>query len=259
MRLNLDRTVYMKFRNYHLYLFHRSVWSLTILSLTINRYRIIKGQAEFSVYKTRLLLTVIWVLSIFMGYVCYLISPGAPWHYMLKTPTAIGIFLQNALCVFSSFPVPIVLLLLILTAYRARNYLDIISSEGMTTYSSFSQQLNADLRLLEAFGIIYVVGFGISFIDNINQIINLSGMWEIVPYWQGSAVFCAYSLCFQELCNIIMNFSNSVIVARTRHVRVTLRKMYQSTCSVVEKFTRSGDRTREPLIGEGSTSTSRVC
>ena len=227
------------------------MWSLTILSLTINRYRIIQGRAEFSVYKTGVLLTVIWALSIFMGYVCFLISPGAPWDYMLKSRNAIGMFLENSLCIFIIFPLPIVLILLILTAYRARNYLDTISSEGMTTYGSFSQQLKADLRLLEAFGIIYVVGFGSSFIININQIINLSGVWEIVPYWQRNVDFCAYSLCFQELCNIIMNFSNSVIVARTRHVRTTLRKMYQSACSVVEKFTRSGDRTREPLIGNG--------
>ena len=234
------------------------MWSLTILSLTINRYRIIKGRAEFSVYKTRLLITVIWAISFFMGYVCYLHSSGAPWHYMLTHPTTIGIILENSLCVFSSFPVPIVLILLILTAYRARTYLDTISSEGMTTYGSFSQQLNADLRLLEAFGIIYVVGFGANFIINVNQIINLSGILEVVPYWQKNANFCVYSMCFQELCNVIMNFSNSVIVARTRHVRVTLRNLYQSTCSVVEKLTRSGDRTREPLIGKGSTLTSRV-
>ena len=155
-----------------------------------------------------------------MGYVCYLHSSGAPWHYMLSNPTTIGIILENSLCVFSCFPVPIVLILLILTAYRARTYLDTII--------------------------------------NVNQIINLSGILEVVPYWQKNANFCVYSMCFQELCNVIMNFSNSVIVARTRHVRVTLRNLYQSTCSVVDNFTRSGDRTREPLIGKGSTSTSRV-
>ena len=98
-----------------------------------------------------------------------------------------------------------------------------------------SPQMEGDLKLLHAFGVVYVVGFGLMFVVNVNQLLNLGGVVSVVPYWQSTPTFCVYMTCCEQVSNMVINFANSVIIVQSRQVRDVLRK-------VARKFTRVEER-----------------
>ena len=209
-----------------------------MLCLTINRYKIINGQPEYPICTTYSWIVVIWAQSIILASIWYLISPGAPWHYLLKNDTIPGIFLENVMILINVLPVPLVLILMLLTAFKARQHLSTMVSDEGTLLDAASQQIENDLKLLHAFGIVYILGFGFMFVDGVNQLINLSGELNVVPYWQRDKTFCVYQFFIEQVCNMAINFANSVIIVRSRHVRVALRKMYQATTRAARNMTR---------------------
>ena len=178
----------------------------------------------------------------------YLVIPTGPWHYL--NDKIAGVVLQNLLVLSSSLPFPAVLLLLLLTAVKARQRMSSISDDTENVVASdASRQMERDLRLIYAFGIVYIVGFGFLFVCNINSLINLGGAVHVLPYWQKDAennIFCGYALTIEFICNILINLSNSVIVVQSRHVQIALKKMYRVTSRVVRNV--SGGDVTEDLI-----------
>ena len=231
--------------------FSRSVWSLSVLFLTINRYRIINGKPGYSIFTANILIGLTWTQSILICTFWTLLSPSGPWYDLHKHSKVAGIILENVLTLVVTIPVPIVLILLLMTSYRARQHLARFAEEGETrakfaeeeeTRAKFAEeeetrplltspQMEGDLKLLYAFGVVYVVGFGLMFVVNVNQLLNLGGVVNVVPYWQSSPTFCVYMTCCEQVSNMVINFANSVIIVQSRQVRGVLRR-------VARRFTR---------------------
>ena len=172
----------------------------------------------------------------------YYVSPVPRWHHLVQNSTITGVILENSLVLLAAAPVPLVLILMILTALKARQHLSTIASdEDMPTVLA-SQQIEGDLKLLQAFGVVYILGFGLMFVVNVNQLLNLSGAVNVVPYWQDDLTFCVYYNCIDQICNMVINFANSSIIVRTRNVQGALKRMYRASSRAVRHITRRENR-----------------
>ena len=226
----------------------RSVWSLTVLSMMINRYRIISGKPGFSIRTTYVAVILIWTESVAQAVLWYLITPGAPWN-RADTDIIVGVTLRNLLVLVFALPLPIIIVLMVVISVKARKLLRRIASQENTLLSTPAvQQMRADLKLLYAFGAVYIVGYGLNFVVSINSLINLSGFLQVLPHWESNETFCEYLFASDGLANILINFSNSLIVVQSRHVQGALKKMYRNTSRVVRKVT--GREDMERLIKE---------
>ena len=228
----------------------RSVWSLTVLIMMINRYRIISGKPGFSIRTTYVAVILIWTESIAHSTLWYLTrQEGAPWKKLNSEIT--GVILRNILVLVFALPFPIVITLLVMIFLTARKNLSRIADIENAPSVTALQQIKADLRLLYAFGAVYFVGYGPDFVVSVYSLVNLSGFLQILPHWESNATFCEYLFAYDGLANILINFSNSLIVVQSRHVQGALKKMYRNTSRVVRKVT--GRQDRERLIQEENT------
>ena len=189
----------------------------------------------------------LWLYSIVLGTFWYLLSSRSSWFFLNENiATTAGLVVGNLMVFLFALPVPIVLVLLMLTAFKARRLLARIADSCENTQPSqpsalASQQIESDLRLLRAFGIVYIVGFGFMFVISINQLINLSGAVNVLPYWQKDKTFCVYMIAIEQVCNMTINFSNCVLIVQSRHVRVALRRMFRATSGFVRTVIRGGE------------------
>ena len=222
----------------------RSVWSLTVLSMMINRYRIISGKPGFSIRTTYVAVILIWTESAAQAVLWYTKQRDVPWNISDITE----LVLRNTIVVSFALPFPILIILLMMISCTARKHLSRIADIENTQSVPAIQQMKADLRLLYAFGAVYIVGFGLNFVVNINSLVNLSGFLQVLPHWESNDTFCEYLFAFDAIANILINFSNSLIVVQSRHVQGALKKMYRNTSRVVRKVT--GRQDRERLIQE---------
>ena len=225
----------------------RSVWSLTVLSMMINRYRIISGKPGFSIRTTYVAVILIWTESVAHSTLWYLTrQEGAPWKKLNSEIT--GVILRNILVLVFALPFPIVITLLVMISRTARKNLSKIADIENTPSVPTLQQIKADLRLLYAFGAVYFVGFCANFVSYVNSLINLSGFLQVLPHWESNDTFCEYLFASDAIANMLINFSNSLIVVQSRHVQGALKKMYRNTSRVVRKVT--GREDMERLIKE---------
>ena len=225
----------------------RSVWSLTVLIMMINRYRIISGKPGFSIRTTYVAVILIWTESVAHSTLWYLTrQEGAPWKKLNSEIT--GVILRNILVLVFALPFPIVITLLVMIFLSARKNLSRIADIENTPSVPALQQIKADLRLLYAFGAVYFVGYGPDFVDSVYSLVNLSGFLQVLPNWESNDTFCEYLFAYDGLTNILINFSNSLIVVQSRHVQGALKKMYRNTSRVVRKVT--GREDMERLIKE---------
>ena len=223
----------------------RSVWSLTVLSMMINRYRIISGKPGFSIRTTYVAVILIWTESAAQVVLWYFLKQrDVPWNISDITE----LVLRNTIVVSFALPFPILIILLMMISCTARKHLSRIADIENTQSVPAIQQMKADLRLLYAFGAVYIVGFGLNFVVNINSLVNLSGFLQVLPHWESNDTFCEYLFASDAIANILINFSNSLIVVQSRHVQGALKKMYRNTSRVVRKVT--GRQDRERLIQE---------
>ena len=115
------------------------------------------------------------------------------------------------------------MILLVLTSVRARQELSRITAEDETAISpSASRQMERDLNLINAFGFVFLVGYGPLFVVNMNSLINLGGAIKMIPYWQRDRDICEILGTADTVCNVLANFANSVILVRSRHVQLML-------------------------------------
>ena len=225
----------------------RSVWSLTVLSMMINRYRIISGKPGFSIRTTYVAVILIWIECTSQSLLWYLVRQGgSPWKKLNSEIT--GVILRNILVLAFALPLPILIILLVMISCTARKHLSRLADIENTQSVPAIQQMKADLRLLYAFAVVYIVGFGLNFVVSINSLINLSGFLQVLPHWESNETFCEYLFASDGLANILINFSNSLIVLQSRHVQGALKKMYRNTSRVVRKVT--GREDMERLIKE---------
>ena len=161
----------------------------------------------------------------------------------------VGVVLRNFLILEFALPLPIVVILMVLIFWRAKKLLNRCAEDENTRLTSAYQRMISDLRLLYAFGIVYILGYGLNFVVSLNSLINLSGYLHVLPHWESNETFCEYLFAFDALANILINFSNSVIVVQSRHVQIALKKMYRVTSRVVRNVS-GGDVTENLIQGE---------
>ena len=222
----------------------RQVWSLTVVCLMINRYKLILGKPGFTVRTTYVVILFTWIASILQTVYWSLRAPGGSLNY-LRSCVA-GVVFDNVMLLNYALPLPVVVTLLVLILLKARQHLARIKEN----YSQDTAlQLGTNLRLLYAFGVVYILGFGLEFVVSVNSLVNLSGYLDIVPLWKKSATFCGYLFGFDEVANMVLNFTNSLIIVQSRHVQCALKKMYRATSqglrnvSNVKKLRKRDDHT----------------
>ena len=217
----------------------RQVWSLSIVFLMINRYKLVQGKPTFTIFSTHVAISFAWFVGILQGTYWTLRAPDARLAYLSSSP--VGVVFDNIMLLNQAVPLPIVVTLLVLIVCKARQHLTKIDDSHRG--EPVARRMNSDLRLLYAFGVVYILGFGLEFVTAINSIIDLSGYLDLVPHWEKSITFCQYLYGIDELGNLIINLSNSLIIVRTRHVQTALKKMHHATSKVVSNF-RNGDQER---------------
>ena len=193
----------------------------------------------------------VWAVSATQALLWQMITSTALWRKLSTNIT--GVVLRNILVLLFALPLPIVVVLMFLISCKAKKLLNRLAEGESSQLTPAYQRMKSDLRLLYSFGIVYILGYGLNFAVNVNSLINLSGYLNVVPDWKSSETFCQYLFVFDGLANILINFSNSVIVVQSRHVQLALKKMYQETSRIVRSFAR-GDITGERLIVEEDTS-----
>ena len=160
-----------------------------------------------------------------------------------------GVVLRNTMQLIYILPLPTVTVFMVLIFCRAKKLLKRFEEETNGQLTPAYQRMKGDLRLLYAFGIVYILGFGLNFVAMLNSLINLSGYLHVLPDWERNETFCEYKSAFEALANILINFSNSVIVVQSRHVQIALKKMYRVTSRVVRNVS-GGDVTENLIQGE---------
>ena len=213
----------------------------------INRYDIIRSKPGYSIKTTHVVLVVVWAVSAAQALMEQIISSRAL-QGRLDTQVA-GLVLRNILVLVFAMPLPIVVVLMVVIFWRANKLLNRFAEDEKARVTPAFQQMKSDLRLLYAFGIVYIPGYGLNFVVSINTLINLCGYVNILPYWESNEAFCEYKFASDALANILINFSNSVIVVQSRHVQVALKKMYRVTSRVVRNVS-GGDVTENLIEGE---------
>ena len=241
----------------------RQVWSLTFLFLMINRYKLIQGKPGLTTTTTYVAIAVAWCVGIVQATYWSLRVHGGRLNYL--SSTAVGVVFDNVMLLNQAVPLPIVVTLLVLTLRRAKIHLARIADAEDIAAQTAARQVGSGLKLLYAFGLLYILGFGFEFVVAVNSLINLSGYLNVVPLWEKDPTFCQYLFGVDELVNMIINFTNSLIIVQSHHVQTALKKMYQATSNMIKNVTniryegdvrnvRNGDE--EKLFKDGqSTST----
>lgn len=226
---------YLKFRNHtqNSPSIFRSVWMQTVLCLMINRYKLIRGKAEFSTFTTYSTISFLWLNSTLQAILWYCLSPGRP-LYNLNTQIS-GVVLNNLLALAMALPLPVVVMLLVLIAVKARRHIARIADLDK---QEVAQQMEGNLRLLYLFGVVYVLGFGLTCANNFNNLINLCGYVHVTPHWSSDSTYCRYLFFVDGVVNILVNFANSLIILQSNSVRISLRKMYMSSSRLVRNITK---------------------
>ncbi|KAL5269480.1 hypothetical protein ACHWQZ_G003088 [Mnemiopsis leidyi] len=205
----------------------RQAWSLSVLVLTTIRYRMIQRKPVISLSTAGLLLGAVWLYSTTTTALWYLLTPAGLWQRLRGS--ICGIILQNLLVLSSCILIPAVFVLLALTSVKARRELSRITAGDM----ALSPSVSRDLNLIYSFGIIFLLGYGLLFVADVNSLINLGGVINVVPYWQQDVKMCKILGAADTVCNVLAGFSNSVILVRSRNVKQTLRRMYRANYRVV--------------------------
>ena len=128
--------------------FPRSVWSLSVLFLTINRYRIINGKPGYSICTANILIGLTWTQSILICTFWSLLSPSGPWYDLHRHSKVAAVILENVLTLVVTIPVPTVLILLLMTSYRARQHLARFAEEEKTR-ARFAEEEETRARFAE--------------------------------------------------------------------------------------------------------------
>lgn len=209
----------------------RPVWSLTAMLLMINRYNLIRGKLGFGINFTYVAVTCTWIAGLIQSLYWFLRSPGRTLAYFGSTIQ--GVVLDNLFLVVGIFPFPTVIIYFSLTISKAREHISTIESQDDLVSRTNARQMWRGLKLLFWFGAVYVVGFALEFVVDVNSLINLSGYLDIVPLWESNPVFCQYLLGTDEVANLLINLSNSLIIVQSRHVQAALRRVFQATTRVV--------------------------
>ena len=241
----------------------RQVWSLTFLFLMINRYNLVQGKPGLTTTTTYVAIAIAWCVGIVQATYWSLRVHGGRLNYL--SSTVVGVVFDNVMLLNQVVPLPIVVTLLVLTLRRAKIHLARIADAEDIAAQTAARQVGSGLKLLYAFGLLYILGFGFEFVVAVNSLINLSGYLNVVPLWEKDPTFCQYLFGVDELVNMIINFTNSLIIVQSHHVQTALKKMYQATSNMIKNVTnvryegdvrnvRNGDG--EKLLKDGqSTST----
>ena len=132
----------------------------TVLCLMLNRYRLIRGEPQFPICTTYAIISTLWLNSTLQALLWQCLSPGAPLNH-LNTQAA-GVVLNNLLALALALPVPVVIVLMILITRKARQHIARLARD----HYDISQQMQGDLKLLYVFGVVYVLGFGFTCVNN---------------------------------------------------------------------------------------------
>ena len=203
----------------------------------IHRYKLIRGQPGFSVRTTHLLIILVWTVSAVQSVLWYFLAPGKPLYHLESS--VVRVALLNLLVLTFAIPFPVVLILVLLIAVKARQHISRISEYDLEV----AQQMQGGLGLLYAFAAVFIFGYGLSFTASVNSMINLCGYVNVVPNWGADERICRYFFGFDAILDLLINIANSVIVARSRHVNVTLKKMYRATSNAVRSI--GGGRSKD--------------
>ena len=129
------------------------------------------------------------------------------------------------------------------------------TEEEQQNHESIVQEnMKNGLKLLYAFGAVYFVGFGLSFVNNVYNLINLAGYRLILKEWFSNEKFCEFFLFFDEVCNLLMNLLNSMIIVQSSQVKGSLKSMY--TVATTRRMKRSNatqpntDEVQRQLLNE---------
>ena len=204
----------------------------TVLCLMINRYSIVRGKRGITICTTYLTILILWLNCSLQAFLWHSLSPGGP-LYSLNTQIT-GVILNNVLVLALALPLPVVVVLLILIGRKARQHISRLSDEQYDV----SQQMEGSLRLLYVFGAVYILGFGLTCVNNFNNLINLCGYVHVTSHWESDPTYCQYLFFFDGVCNIIVNLANSLIIVQTRHVKVALKRIQTATSRVVRNVSR---------------------
>ena len=217
----------------------RQVWSLTFLFLMINRFKLIQGTPGLTTTTTYIAIAVAWSVGTVQAGYWSLRAPGRGLYHL--SFTTLGVVLDNVILLNQVVPLPIVVTLLVLTLRRAKIHLAQIADDRDSAAQTAARQVGSGLNLLYAFGLLYILGVGLEFVVVVNSLINLSGYVDVVPLWERSPTFCEYLFGIDEVVNMIINFTNSLIIVHSHHVQIALKKMYQATSKMIKNVTNVRD------------------
>ena len=213
----------------------------TVLCLMINRYKLIRGKPEFSIFTTYSTISFLWFNSALQAILWHCLSPGGSLNH-LNTQIS-GVILNNLLTLAMALPLPVVMVLLVLIAVTARKH---ISRIVELDQREVARQMEGNLRLLYLFGAVYVLGFGLTCANNLNNLINLCGYLHVITQWSSNKTYCQYLFFVDGAANVLVNFANSLIILQSRYVKVSMKKMYRNTSRIVRNITRQ--RTDNDLL-----------
>lgn len=140
----------------------------------------------------------------------------------------------------SVLPTLTVFVLIVLIAKRAEEHIRWINS-----ITPGDTEVKVSLRLHLAFGLVFLVGFGLESVVDLNSLLNLSGYVHIVPGWEQDDQFCKYYFLSNYFTNIITNFANTVILIHTKSIRAALAEIYRNSTQHARRVTRMLGGTRD--------------
>ena len=181
------------------------------------------------------------------------------------TNSVVGAILNNLLNILNMAPTVIVMIYLLLIVRTTRRQMSRLIEGGHGADGGVYQTQQIDqvtenvdngLKVLYAFGLVYIIGFGLDFVVGINDLINLSGYADVVERWRGKAKFCEFELVFYEVSNVLLNLLNSLIIVQSKMVRGALKQVLVTTASYIKGSSSGQERRRllkeYHLIGNSS-------